>query len=374
MSPSNTLVETPETVTTCPQCGSAEPWGTNSWCPDCGYYPKFSSADPKPVAAEPAADEEEVEAEGMPSWAIVLIVGMVVIMFGSLGTRAWVHFNGGQRAWVALYEMIIGFGFVGTTSVLALIRRRKADNNLTLFDAISNPVSVWRPVLEEMPETRKLVWFGSWGLTMILAANVCVGGIKYSGLYTNDWGFKQPKRKKSNLMGAIAEVAGEKKKSKEEEEVEEELEEFLEAKRSGAPAKPPVINTFVYGFLADDSHELGRILLAHRKGGRLLHAAVIKGSDLDDETYTVLERMVGENLTEAPAVSSSLNAYWVKPTIKVRMTFEGFAGGGELLKPSFKSLEAMDKSQSRKTAGSDDEDLEDALKGTPAASGAGTQD
>lgn len=340
-------------VTTCPKCKSKEPWGENSWCPACGYYPKFASQiaepptiDPETDVVEPMSEEEHVSENALgnlPQWMWIMGAGVLAIILFSAGVRAWIHFNGGRRAFFALGEMLLGFVSVGGASIFAWKQCRKGDQNLSLANIVTNPIYIWQPTLEHMPETRKRLWFLAWGITMIITSNLIIGGIKYSGIYTNDWGFKQPKR---NLLAEGASQLGGMGKATDKDLLEE-LEEYKEKKAAGLPAEPPKVDVVVYGVLADEHLEMGRILVARRRKGLLSHAAVLRGSDLEEEDYTVLERRVSENLTEEPAVASFLNAIWVKPIINLKLTFEDMVGG-ELVEPRFHSIERFNKKTKEK--------------------------
>ncbi len=357
MTTSSTTTELPLTssdacndAATCPQCGSAESWGSGSWCPACGYYPKFADHMPaQRIPAEPEAEPADDQAR-VPAWAVILLGGIAIIVVGSLGVRLWVYLNGGRRAFFALGEMLIGFCCLGSASLFALWHCRRSNKNASVFDVVCNPVNLWQTTLEYMPTTRKRLWFATWGLTMIIAANVCVGGIRYSGLWTNDWGFKSPPRKRNLLAQAVAASQGGKKTARDDGDLMEELDKYKENQAAGRPATPPTVEGVVYGFLADETLELGRILVARHKAGQLQHCAVIAGHTIDDASYTALARMAAENLDTEPAIRSLLNANWVRPVIRMKLRFEGVAGEGELVNPRFVSLPALDQDKRDKRA------------------------
>lgn len=343
-------VQAPDQVVVCPKCHTAEPWGQNSWCPSCGFYPKFASEAELAAAAEaqaeppqsPAEIEEPENPGSLPEWMQVTIAGIFLILIASAGYRAWAYFNGGSRALVAISQMGIGFAMVLGASIRAWWQCRKSDRRMGLADVVTNPFYIWQPTLEQMPETRRRVWIAIWGVTMIFAANVVVGGFKYSGLYTSDWGFEQPESDRNLLAEALQHLKKGGGDDVDAEELIEDLKQYQAQLAAGLPAEPPTTEVCVYGFLRDGDYEIGRLLVARRSKGLLKHCAVLKGQDIyqsdGGENYTVLTRVVAENLTEEPAVSSMLNATWVRPSVQINVTFEDIVGDGELVGPKFHSI------------------------------------
>ena len=355
-------VETPEAVVVCPKCKSQGSWGENSWCPECGYYPKFAGGEiPEPIVLQSAEAEElaptetKVAATEMPQWMKILFGGVLLIVVANVAVRVWVYFNGGQRAVFSMVEMLVGLGMFVGASVMAWKECKKSDKRMSIADVVTNPFNVWQPTLARMPETKKRVFCAAWGLTMFLAALLIVGGIKWSGLYTNDWGFKQPEQR--NLL-AEAVAALKTDGSSSDEDLLEALDEYKQKVAEGIPAEPPTVNGYIYGVLPDENLALGRILVAHRRRGILKHCAVLHGAAIRDsdskKDYTSLERYVAENVIEEPAVSSHLNATWVKPIIRLKLTFADIVGDGELVEPAFYSLET--RKQKQKTANKPNED------------------
>jgi hypothetical protein len=342
-------VETPEAVVVCPKCKSQGSWGENSWCPECGYYPKFAGGEiPEPIVLQSAETEEleptktEVAAAAMPQWMKILFGGVLLIVAANVAVRVWVYFNGGQRAIFSLIEMLIGLGMFCGASVMAWKECKKSDKRMSIADVVTNPFNVWQPTLARMPATKNRVFCATWGLTMFLTAILILGGIRWSGLYTNDWGFKQPKKR--NLL---AEAIGSLKTNGpgSAEDLLEALDEYKQKIADGIPAEPPTVNGYVYGVLPDESLALGRILVAHRRGGILKHCAVLHGTAIQDsdnkKDYAILERIIAENIIAEPAVSSHLNATWVKPVIRLKLTYADIVGDGELVEPTFYALETQ---------------------------------
>src|SRR5579872_3124978 len=74
----------------CPQCGSTEPWGFASWCPECGYYPKLSQAIDDRADATANSEETQRTAvvvpdtylgmlKALPAWLQILCGGIMGI-------------------------------------------------------------------------------------------------------------------------------------------------------------------------------------------------------------------------------------------------------------------------------------------------------
>lgn len=246
-----------------------------------------------------------------------MIAGVVLILGASVAYRVYIYYNGGHRALVALGEIFAGLGLIFGANVAALKQCRKANSRLSVFDAIASPLYLWQNTLEYLPATRKRVWCAAWGITLVVAGHLCVGGFKYSGIWTNDWGFEQPGPRPA------AET------------------EQLDT------TKENTVSCVIYGYLENDSYECGRILLARNGNRGMQHCAVIHGKDLPEEDYAALERLVAEYQTDEPSIESKFNANWVEPGIQVTLRISGFAPNGELLNSSYKRLRVVTEDEGK---------------------------
>ncbi len=314
----------------CPQCGSSEPWGENSWCPDCGFYPKFSSEPPKAKAVKtpgPAAPAPESSGK-LPKWAYPMLIGVGVIILGNIALRVLLYLNGGPRSLIAMLELLSGLGVAFGATIIAWKEARKRDKRVTLLDCVTSPLSVWQPTVDDLPATHKRVWSLAWGLTMALCSVVVIGGLRLAALYEDDWGFEAPKK-------VVVEGPSTDKALK---VLKDQVVEYEENKKAGKAPEPPTARVLIYGYLSDNGSELGRILIALKRGGRFKHCGLLKGKDLSEEDYRILLRRVRAYPAEESAVWSVLNANWVQPIVFAEVTYKDVMDSGHLVEPSVEKL------------------------------------
>ena len=380
----STVAQT-DALRACPKCRSKEPWGVNSWCPSCGFYPKFADRNfqvPEPV--EPATPQVQPETEGpaeiegppepdselepttapeaiskpvaiepptrpqrqtrpaevvnafevrqqaakFKQWLRVLTCGVGFIIVCSLGLRFTSLLSDIRPAFFACVEIMVGCGFMFVGSVLISNQLKLNPGHGSAFAVFTQPRKLWKPTLEQVPKTQKPAWFFAWGITMIVAANVLVGGIKYSGITTGDWGFETSDFATATGGDAVAD-----------EKLLKELKQY--ASSEGAEAKPsqPTIDSVIYGVLKDKQGNVERILMARKIDGQLKHCAIIRSGTLAEADYQKLQSLVSEHIVEEAPLKSSLDATWVTPVVGFKLTFGGFVGP-ELVNAKFHSFTA----------------------------------
>ena len=315
----------------CPQCGSSESWGENSWCPDCGFYPKFATEQPAPKAAvmksTPTAAAQERSGK-LPKWTYPMLIGVGAIIIGNITLRVLLYLNGGPRSLLSMLELLTGLGVALGATIIAWKEARKRDKRVSLLDCVTSPLSVWQPTVDDLPETHKRVWSLVWGLTMVLCSVVIIGGLRFAALYEDDWGFEAPK--KVVVEGPSTDKALKVLKAQ--------VVEYQEKKKAGESPEPPTARVLIYGYLSDNGSELGRILIALKRGARFKHCGLLKGKDLSEEEYRILLRRVRAFPAEESPVWSVLNANWVQPIVYADVTFKDVMDSGHLVEPSVEKL------------------------------------
>jgi hypothetical protein len=201
---SSTSVETE--VAACSACGSTEPWGQTSWCPDCGYYPAMGGVTGKSELAEGLpADVEPIDWKTViPPWAWVLLGGMGVVLVASIFARVVTPVAGPTRLIWSLAQIFAGLVFLGVGQFSAYFFAVSGSDKFGPFDIAMKPIGIWKPALTQLPLHAWRVWLAGWGLTAIMGAILVVGGIRFSAIF-DDWGFEQPAQK--NLVEAIVSEA-----------------------------------------------------------------------------------------------------------------------------------------------------------------------
>ncbi|WP_417851452.1 hypothetical protein [Thalassoglobus sp.] len=174
---------------TCPGCDSTEPWGGSSWCPKCGYYPKFGKKVVDLGDEEESAEEVKLDTKTMlqmvPRWAYVLIGGLIALLVESVAVR--VAFPSVQdRSPIAIFQIFIGVNVLGLAHMRAYMIASELNEDINFISIFWSPTVIWKTIFERMPEVRKTVMAGSWGLAAVLYAVLFVG-LDYGNLFHPDY-------------------------------------------------------------------------------------------------------------------------------------------------------------------------------------------
>jgi hypothetical protein len=198
----------------CPQCGSTEPWGISSWCPNCFYHPRLGL----PIApVAPAGSGEEgthhaARAESyaavlksVPLWTHVLWIGVVAVFVMSVYVSITLPKFGPSRAIWTLLQTLIGLAAAGTAHVLVFFNAIPNTDKYGPFDLFLKPLDFWSYAIRKMPAKAWRLWLFAWGLTASLAALVMIGGIRYSAM------FETKSKKKSTWYQTSQYIPGERR-------------------------------------------------------------------------------------------------------------------------------------------------------------------
>jgi hypothetical protein len=178
----------------CPKCGSTEPWGISSWCPNCFYHPRLgevviTAPPPDPEVRHLAAGHSqrpEAYAEvlkSVPLWIHMLWVGVVGIFVMSVFMTLKLPKTGYERALWTLAQAGIGLIAAAVAHVLVFFKAIPATDKYGPFDLFVKPLDFWRYALHKMPTGAWRLWLFAWGLTAALSAIVLIGGINYSSIF-----------------------------------------------------------------------------------------------------------------------------------------------------------------------------------------------
>jgi hypothetical protein len=177
----------------CPQCGSTQPWGISSWCPNCFYHPRLgqslSAPPPDPevrhlaegYAAKP--DSYATMLKAIPPWAHVLWLGLVGVLGLSVFQALKLPKVGYERAVWTLLQAGLGLLAAGIAHVSAFFNAVPVTDKYGPFDIFLKPFEFWGYSFRKLPKGAWRLWLFAWGLSAALAALVLIGGIRYSSVF-----------------------------------------------------------------------------------------------------------------------------------------------------------------------------------------------
>jgi hypothetical protein len=178
----------------CPQCGSTEPWGISSWCPNCFYHPRMGSV----VITTPAPDPEvrhlapghshqpasyAAMFQSIPLWAHPLWIGVISIFLLSVYMGLKLPKFGYERALWTLVQAGLGLTAAATAHVLVFFKTIPNTDKYGPFDLLMKPLDFWRYAAHKLPSGAWRLWMFAWGLTAAFSALVLIGGVNYSAIF-----------------------------------------------------------------------------------------------------------------------------------------------------------------------------------------------
>ncbi|MEZ6122196.1 MAG: hypothetical protein R3C49_03345 [Planctomycetaceae bacterium] len=199
----------------CPRCHSLRPWGENSWCPDCGYYPMVdrgatdgsSWADSLPDLPEEETDDHRTALESIPGWFWAMIGVSMAITVISAAVRLTLPTEDDipVRGTIALVQLTIGLISMLTAHLMAAKYALSNDRRLNAGDIVLSWFNIWQPTIISLPETCKRIWAMVWGGVAVITAVTIIGGIDYSAPFRTER--EAPKLKPLSVIGAVANAA-----------------------------------------------------------------------------------------------------------------------------------------------------------------------
>jgi hypothetical protein len=180
-------------VKACPQCGSTEPWGISSWCPNCFYHPRMGQMMVAPPPPDPevrhfmpghsaAPDSYADMLKAIPAWVHPLWMGVVAI-FAMSAMMSLKMPLGYERAVWTLAQAGIGFIAAGAMHVLVFFKAVPNTDKYGPFDLFLKPLDFWRYAIHKLPTGAWRLWIFAWGLTATLSALVLIGGVNYASIF-----------------------------------------------------------------------------------------------------------------------------------------------------------------------------------------------
>ncbi|HEV3300429.1 MAG TPA: hypothetical protein VG055_12355 [Planctomycetaceae bacterium] len=181
-------------VKACPQCGSTEPWGISSWCPNCFYHPRMGQVvittpppDPEVRHLVPGHSHQAASYAAMfqsiPLWAHPLWIGVISIFLLSVYMGIKLPKFGYERAVWTLVQAGLGLTAAATAHVLVFFKTIPNTDKYGPFDLLMKPLDFWRYAAHKLPSGAWRLWMFAWGLTAAVSALVLIGGINYSAMF-----------------------------------------------------------------------------------------------------------------------------------------------------------------------------------------------
>jgi hypothetical protein len=323
----------------CPDCGSKTPWGGQTWCPDCGYYPRLNTRLAPEVSSPPAENPQPAGLlAATPQWAWALGGGVLAIAALSAVVGQSLPEEGSARMWWSLGQVAVCVIALGVAHGSAFVKALAFSTKFGPFDFLMKPIGIWQPALRELPEGAWRLWCGSWGLAGIASALVLVGGLRYSALF-DDWGFKQ--RANKNLVHAVTEQARQKREGGAD-SLQGALDEFTgkedEEKKKQALAKLLAADCIVVGYAKAGQDDFAALVLATLVDGKLRCVARISARDIPQEARAEIGPRLAGLERKDPFVETTQTATWLEPTLMCRLRFKKWGTGDEMVDPQFESL------------------------------------
>ena len=331
----------------CPRCGSMQPWGAASWCPDCGFYPGLSpddgsASEPQAQAAK-EADQNLSVWQRIPKWAYVLFAGEIFLFVESLAIRLITEDGSFERSLWSVLQCGLGILAFVSMQVMAFAKGVMKEN-LTPMDMLARPLAIWEPTLRKLPKGAWKVWLAIWGLSAAILSVAIIGGLRYSVLF-EDWGFRQ--RAKASLMQKLTEAA-KNATEKGADNLNEAIEDFAgeaekhvpnpdDLKKKAAKTKK-LVECVVIGYQTSGNSKEAEptiLLLAAPQGNRLGYVGSLKLASLPEKQRAEIIERLPKLQRDKPYVRCKLVAQWVNPVLAFKVKFDDWTESKQLLNPVF---------------------------------------
>ncbi len=330
----------------CPHCGSTEPWGLSSWCPNCFYYPKLSSqieAGSADDFDDGSASDEPLGFDSVPTWARILAGGCVVIFGVTVAAAVLLPDDDPLRSAWTLAQLTIGVVAAVAAHAMVFFTAIPDTDRYGPFDIVFRPIEVWRPMVHHLPKHAWRLWQVAWGLTAAVWAVTLIGGVRYSAMF-EDWGFE--KRVRTNIAPAVVTKARTQ---------ERQADSFSQAmqKTTQAPtvyASPPKAKSaeipmpvrkaqcVIVGYVKNSDNALSSILLGSMVDGRLTYVGSVPAADLPEAVRTRLQNTLPRLEQAKAAVRTLRSATWIKPVVKCNVSYHELTPGKTFKKPKVDQL------------------------------------
>ncbi len=337
--------------TPCPRCGSKliNP-GSLGWCPKCGYCRSLEQAGgTMALTAAPGTDKASplgmVEFGQMlsklPTWLWVLLAGMGILVVFSLSGNYFLPKNSLPRALWSSVQLAVGLVVLIAAQAWAVILIAPGDDHIGPKDVVFS-ARLWGLVFRRLPDTRKQLWLGAWGLSAMICAVLLVGGFEYW------YQFYQPKKyAEKNLIAAAVLLAKGKEDAK---ELAESLEDFAnkqdltkQKEKDDGKDHRPTVQCLVIGYKIGEKKQLDGLVLAEERDGRFRYVGVVQQGFTPELSKELLGRLAPLVRPEPLIRDLNFAAIWVSPGVFCEIHQSGYDEQGHLKGPRFGNLLEVEK-------------------------------
>jgi hypothetical protein len=158
----------------CPSCGFTGSWGMNSWCPKCGYFPRFGKQGEVVAAVSPEDELPPTPWELVAGWIWALVGGMAAIIALSAAISFLVQ-DPAMRGAMAAVQVFVGLMAGVGAQCRAYLLSMLTSENFKIYSIVTSPIAIWRGALKQLPTTKKVFFTAAWGWTAFFAGMVFIG-------------------------------------------------------------------------------------------------------------------------------------------------------------------------------------------------------
>lgn len=332
----------PNVCTGCPNCGSTEPWGASSWCPDCGYYPALggqAKAGCSEIFRKAQAEAELKWQQFVPLWSIVLVAGVIVVVVLSFVASAMLPDEGIVRILWTLSQCVLGLVTATIGQFSAFLFAAEKDDRYGPLDAIMKPVQLWKASTRVLPAGAWRFWLAGWGVAMVICGAAVVGGVPYGALFEGG----EDKKADKNLVHEVVEQAR-KEREGGAESPEKAMNDFAgdeaaEAEKAEDPlAHLPTMDCLIFGYVERDDGDLDAVLLASVVGSDVRYVGRVSADNIPQEDRGKLLARMKDLTRKKPFVQTNQEARWLKPILMGRIAYTELTRDNQMVKAYLKVM------------------------------------
>ncbi len=282
--------------------------------------------------------------EAIPGWAWMAMGGIFLIFLANIAARTALPLKASQRTLLTLGEISLGFIIAAISHGLAYLFAAYKSDKFGPFDFFMKPVEIWKPTFAKLPEGNRRICGAIWGMAMMFAAVVILGGFAFDAMF-EDWGFE---KRETNLVKEVVKRA--RKKGKGDGDLEGAMKEFVgEGELEDEPA--PLLETqcVILGYTISETGELESLILGSVPRGGLSYVGVVLKKDIPEEKRAeVLMEVQNANSLEECCIKRGVpieKAHWLEPKVRCLIEHKAWTTQYRLQQPVFLELVIQEETE-----------------------------